>query len=280
MAPAKAPAKALTLAPAKAAAKSTGSAQQPTLFGFGVTKTIKTKNNTVYTVIDVAPPALKDKHVCPVCSKTCQKASGLATHMKTHEGFGPIPDSKFIADALFPSGRGSDAIFSFYKQDPPAHAPPPSSSGPGLTHARDHWRFYEGSCFVSETRRDGSTHLVLAGNGADRRADEMDTDSDSDAEAEASDEGGDGKAESKTDSKSSNAKGKDGRRNNRGSKRRKRETYDFKANVLTALSEARDKGLPAPQQVIAESAGISSGMLSKWEKQEVRSCVCCNLLHT
>jgi hypothetical protein len=257
---ASAKAKAPVKPPAKAS-KSTGDAKQPSLFRMGITKEIKTKNNTVYSVVDAVPPKPKDQHVCPVCHKTCKKASGLASHMKKHAGFGDVPEHAIITDKLFPAGRGSDAIYSFYRETPPAHAPPPSGSGPGQSHVRDHWQFYEGACFVTETRPDGSTHFVFRPEGV-KAAEEDDMDIDSDEDVVEVDAAPDSAVQ---------VEGKqDGRSCNRGARKRKQYTYQFKADVLMALEKAHEKKVPAPQQVVADSAGINQSTLSKWEKRQVR----------
>ena len=57
----------------------------------------------------------------------------------------------------------------------------------------------------------------------------------------------------------------DGRRNNRGSRKRRRYAASFKASALDQLAAAMERGEAA--QSVEEALGIAAGMLSKWKAE-------------
>ena len=102
--------------------------------------------------------------------------------------------------------------------------------------------------------RDGQATDVLAllsAHGLAAHASEDDADADADD--------GDGVPVASSKRK------RDGRAGNRGAKKRKRYTNDFKAEALDLLATAEGQGWQL--QAVAERLGVSPGMLSSWRRQ-------------
>lgn len=232
------------------------------------------KNGAIYRVEDVARAA-DNKHVCGQCNQGFETANALASHVSyKHPREQPAHSHSHSIRELFPSGRGSDALFSFYREAAPAagHSPTTPASGPGVSHVRDHFRFYEGRCFTTLTLPDGSTHLVLS----ESRQYNPDFVPAAHAKAQAKAAAKDSK-EPQSISKTKDPK-VDGRKKNKGQNKRKNYPYIFKADVLCAYERALELHDPSPEQTVADASGVHQSLVSKWKDQQVPSISAVSLL--